>query len=130
MISELTRMVRFGLVGVGNTLLTLAVFAVLTGGNAVDAAAASAIAFAVGAANGYAWNRRWTFRVGPGNAATIARYVAVQALGAGLSAGGIALASSDLNLKRLAAEAVVLPVVTLVTYTLSRHVVFRAPEPA
>ena len=126
MTGELSRLLRFGLVGVSNTLLTIAAYAVLTG-DGVPVAAASALAFMLGAANGYNLNRRWTFRPAAVRSGTLARYLAVQALGAALSAGGVALVA-DLSLARLAAEAVVLPCVTLITYTLSRVLVFGGPE--
>jgi putative flippase GtrA len=125
--SELTRLVRFGVVGVTNTLVTLAAYTLLVRLGA-PAPPASAVAFAFGAANGYRLNRRWTFRVERGDAAMAARYVAVQALGAGLSAAGVALATSDLDLRKLAAEALVLPFVTITTYLLSRRLVFGAGE--
>lgn len=125
---EVARFVRFGLVGASNTVLTLVAYEVLTR-LGVDATAASALGFAVGAANGYALNRSWTFRA-RGGAATLARYVAVQGLGALLSAAGVGLATSDLSLRRLAAECVVLPAVTLVTYTLVRTAVFPSARPA
>jgi putative flippase GtrA len=121
--AEAERFVRFCLVGVSNTILTLATFALL-GALAIAPAPASALAFAVGAANGYVLNRSWTFRSARRGPATIARYVAVQALGALFSAGGVALASADLSLPRFVAEAIVLPFVTLLTYTLSRRIVF------
>jgi putative flippase GtrA len=123
MTTGLHRLLRFGAVGVLNTLLTLVAFLLLTRAGS-PTAPASALAFGVGAANGYTLNRRWTFhseRHGPG---TVARYVAVQAVGAALSAGGVALVTSDLSLRHLLAEALVLPAATLITYTLSRRVVF------
>jgi putative flippase GtrA len=120
---EAGRLVRFACVGALNTAITLSAYALLVAGG-TPAAAASALAFALGAANGYRLNRAWTFRAAPGGAAMAARYVAVQALGAALSAGGVALGTHDLELRRLAAEVVVLPVVTLTTYALSRRVVF------
>ena len=126
MSAELLRLVRFGLVGVTNSLLTLATFAVLTG-YGVPPPAASALAFAIGAANGYHLNRRWTFRVVHRGPAVLLRYVAVQAMGAGLSAVGVALAS-DLSLAHMAAEALVLPCVAVITYRLSRMLVFGATE--
>jgi putative flippase GtrA len=125
--AELRRLTRFALVGVGNTLLTVAAFALLVG-LAAAPPVASAAAFAVGAVNGYVLNRRWTFAGAQGGPATIARYAAVQGLGAALSAGGVALATTDLSLQHMAAEALVLPCVTLVTYTLARRVVFGGPE--
>jgi putative flippase GtrA len=125
--AEVMRLVRFGLVGVSNTVLTLAAFEVLTRAG-VEATAASGLGFAAGAANGYLLNRSWTFHA-RGGVTTLARYVAVQALGALLSAAGVALATTDLSLRKLAAECIVLPLVTLVTYTLARSVVFSPTRP-
>ena len=125
--AELERMVKFGLVGLSNTVITFTTFVVLVH-LGVAAAVASAAGFALGAANGYRLNRAWTFRGARGGAGTVARYVAVQGLGALLSALGVALASSDLELRKLVAEGLVLPFVTLLTYVLSRRVVFGGPR--
>jgi putative flippase GtrA len=54
--------VKFGIVGVSNTLLTLIVYTVLLKVFGVWYLAASAIGFIVGATNGFLLNRRWTFR--------------------------------------------------------------------
>src|SRR5205085_1103924 len=80
------RLVRYATVGLANTLLTFVAFAVLTHAG-VAATVASALAFAAGAMNGYALNRRWTFRT----RGRFGRYVAVQALGAACSAAGIVI---------------------------------------
>jgi putative flippase GtrA len=120
---EATRLMRFGIVGSTNTVLTLAMFTLLTA-SGVAAAVASASAFAFGAVNGYVLNRSWTFRA-RGGPATLLRYVAVQALGAACSAGGVVLATSELSLRRLPAECLVLPCIAVLTYTLSRVVVFH-----
>jgi putative flippase GtrA len=129
MSTEATRFLRFCLVGVSNTLLALVAFALL-GAAGVPASAASALAFGAGALNGYLLNRSWTFRGAHRGRGTILRYVAVQALGAGFSAVAVGLASSDLSLPKLFAEAVVLPFATVLTYSLSRTVVFRASKVA
>jgi putative flippase GtrA len=122
--AELLRFVRFGLVGAINTALTLATFALLTHAG-LAAAPASALAFATGAVNGYLLNRSWTFH-SRGGAATLTRYVAVQGLGAVCSGAGVALVSTALALHRLPAECLVVPFVTILTYTLARRVVFRS----
>jgi len=72
---------RFLVVGAGNTLLSFGVFYALADLGAPYAAAAPA-AFCAGAANGYVWNRRWTFRARDSLRARLV-YVVVQALGAG-----------------------------------------------
>jgi putative flippase GtrA len=126
--SEIGRMLRFGIVGVSNTAVTLVTFWLLIRIE-TPPPAASALAFAAGAANGYRLNRTWTFRVTSGGPRTLARYVGVQALGAALSAAGMSVIASDLPLTHLAAEALVLPVVTMLTYVLSRRV-FYGPTTA
>jgi hypothetical protein len=56
-----------------------------------------------------------------------ARYIGVQAFGAGLSALGLA-AARGLGAARLPAEIVTLPWVTVTTYVLSRLLVFHDPR--
>ena len=113
-------LVRFSAVGVSNTLVTLISFAVLAH-LGVPRSLASAMAFALGAANGYRLNRSWTFRSANRGPATIARYTAVQGFGALLSAVAIGV---------LGSEILVLPLVTVVTFTLARRLVFGRPRPA
>ena len=57
----LVQFVKFGIVGVSNTLLTFAIYTVLLKVFGVWYLAASAIGFVVGAINGFLLNRRWTF---------------------------------------------------------------------
>lgn len=124
--SELARIVRFGLVGATNTAVTFASYAVLTAAG-LAAPAASAVAFGLGALNGYRLNRAFTFRGAAGGLATLARYAAVQGAGAALSSAGVAIATAGVVAGRLEAEAIVLPIVTLFTYVLVRRHVFTAP---
>jgi putative flippase GtrA len=119
--AELGRLVRFCVVGLANTLITLSSYTALIAVGC-PAEAASAVAFALGALNGYHWNARWTFAV----RGTLWRYVGVQGLGAGLSAAGVAAARGQ-GAARLTAELVILPAVTLITYCLSRRFVFSSP---
>ena len=64
----LVQFIKFGIVGVSNTLLTLVVYTVLLKGFGVWYLAASAIGFIAGAINGFLLNRRWTFRDHVGDA--------------------------------------------------------------
>jgi putative flippase GtrA len=121
--AELVRIARFCVVGASNTAVTFTAFAVLVA-IGLPAPAASALAFVLGAANGYVWNTRWTFADQGVGASIVPRYVAVQVACAALSAVGVAVARGD-GLARLAAEVVILPWVTLLAYALSRTLVFR-----
>jgi putative flippase GtrA len=114
---------RFGVVGATNTALTLGAYALLVLAG-VPGPVAGALGWALGAANGYRLNRRWTFRSALRGVTPAARYIAVQALGAGLDALGIWLVVGHGDLPRFEGEIAILPVVTLLTFVLCRGWVF------
>ena len=115
---------RFAAVGATNTAITLVSYGLLVGGG-FPPVAASAVAFTLGALNGYRLNRGWTFRSSRRGAAAGARYVAVQLAGLGVNAAGVAIAVGWVAVPRLAGEIAILPVVTTMTFLLSRNWVFR-----
>jgi putative flippase GtrA len=114
--------VRFALVGATNTALTLCAYALLVLAG-VPGPAAGAIGWALGAVNGYRLNRGWTFHSALHGPTPAARYAAVQVLGAGMNAIGIALFVGG-HLHRLEGEVAILPALTLVTFALCRAWVF------
>jgi putative flippase GtrA len=114
---------RFGLVGATNTALTLGAYALLVLAG-VPGPVAGALGWALGAANGYRLNRGWTFRSRLQGFTPAARYIAVQALGAGLDALGIWLVVGHGDLPRFEGEIAILPAVTLLTFVLCRGWVF------
>ena len=71
---------RFLLVGVGNTVVSFVAYRVLLA-FATPYVLAAALGFAVGAVNGYVFNRRWTFGARDSARARLL-YVAVQGVGA------------------------------------------------
>lgn len=118
---------RFVLVGVGNTLVSFAVYNVLLE-LAVAYPAAAACAFAAGAVNGYVFNRGWTFRAGD-SASTRIRYVVVQAAGLGLTTGLLSLFVHAGRLGEVAGYAAALPLVTTATFLVNRTWVFTRARP-
>jgi putative flippase GtrA len=121
--------VKFGIVGVSNTLLFLAVYTVLLKGFGVWYLAASAVGFIVGAVNGFLLNRRWTFRGHVGDALTPVRWGIVQSGGLLLNLGLVALCVSGLGMDELAGQAVAIAVVVVVTFLANRAWTFRT-QPA
>jgi putative flippase GtrA len=114
---------RFALVGATNTVLTLGAYALLSLAG-LPGPAAAALGWVLGAVNGYRLNRGWTFGSALRGVTPAARYVAVQALGAGLDALGVWLVVAHGNLPRFEGEIAILPVVTLLTFALCRGWVF------
>ena len=102
----LVQFVKFGIVGVSNTLLTLVVYTLLLKVFGVWYLAASAIGFVVGATNGFLLNRRWTFREHVGDALTPVRWGIVQSCGLGVNEGLLYLFVHDAHLDKLVAPGV------------------------
>jgi putative flippase GtrA len=115
--------VRFVLVGASNTALTLCAYALLVLAG-MPSPVAGAAGWALGAANGYRLNRGWTFHSSLHGLTPAARYVTVQALGAGLDALGVWLVVGHGHLHHLEGEIAILPAVTLVSFALCRAWVF------
>jgi putative flippase GtrA len=126
----LVQFVKFGIVGVSNTLLTLVVYTVLLKVFGVWYLAASGIGFVVGAVNGFLLNRRWTFREHVGDALTPVRWGIVQTCGLGVDEGLLYLFVHDAHLDKLVAQVCATAVVTVSTFFVNRAWTFREHSPA
>jgi putative flippase GtrA len=125
----LVQFIKFGIVGVSNTLLTLVVYTVLLKVFGVWYLAASAIGFAVGATNGFLLNRRWTFREHVGDALTPVRWGVVQTGGLGINEALLYLFVHDAQLDKLVAQVCATAVVTVTTFFVNRAWTFRVHTP-
>jgi putative flippase GtrA len=128
--------VKFGIVGISNTLLTFAVYTILLKGFDVWYLAASAIGFVAGATNGFLLNRRWTFSGHVGDSLTPVRWAVVQSLGLALNLGLLYLLVHHAGFDELVGQACATVVVTVLTFFANRAWTFRmhhhdeAPVPA
>jgi putative flippase GtrA len=120
---------KFGLVGVSNTLIAFAVYTLLLKGFGVWYLAASAIGFALGAVNGFLLNRRWTFRGHVGDALTPVRWAVVQSCGLALNLGLLYVFVHDAALDKLLAQAFATIIVTVITFSVNRAWTFRVQSP-
>jgi putative flippase GtrA len=118
------QILRYCAVGVVNTLVSLALDALLLAAG-TPLLVASACAFSAGAATGYLLNRRWTF--GARTSATSGGVYAVVSLcGLGLDSALVHVLHGA-GLSPLLAFVVALPLVTLATFAANRRFTFRRP---
>lgn len=115
---------RFAVVGVSNTLLSTAVFAVLFH-LGVPYLLGSALAFALGALNSYTFNRRWTFRSDGPRAPELARFMCVQAVGLGVNLALLAGLVEVAGIQHVFAQLLAFPVASVITFALSRQWAFK-----
>jgi putative flippase GtrA len=121
---------KFGIVGVSNTLISFAVYTLLLKVFGVWYVAASGIGFAVGAVNGYLWNRAWTFRGHVGDALTPVRWFVVQSGGLLVDLGIVYLLVDGLGLDELVGQALTTAIVTVLTFFVNRAWTFGGHTPA
>src|ERR1700704_4992681 len=121
----LVQFVKFGIVGVSNTLLAFAIYTVLLKVFGVWYLAASAIGFVVGAINGFLLNRRWTFAGHVGDSLTPVRWGIVQGCGLALNEGLLFLFVDDAGVEKLLGQAFATAIVTVVTFLVNRAWTFR-----
>jgi putative flippase GtrA len=117
--------VKFGIVGVSNTLLTFAVYTLLLKAFGVWYVAASGIGFTVGAVNGFLLNRRWTFRGHVGDALTPVRWFVVQGCGLGLNLGLVYMFVDGLGVDKLVGQVPATATVTVLTFFANRAWTFK-----
>jgi putative flippase GtrA len=110
--------IRFGIVGVANTLISFVSYRLLL---AVGVAylAAAPLAWGAGAVNGYIFNRRWTFEARDSNRARIL-YVLVAAAGAGAVSLLVLLFARGAGLPKFEAFVAAVPLVTVSTFVANR----------
>jgi putative flippase GtrA len=116
---ELRHAVKYGIVGVANVAIDFTIYAVLVS-LGVWYVAAKALSLIVATANGYTWNRTWTFRVGRHRNSTLSKYVAVQAGCYAINVALLAALVEGLGMGAVSAQAVVLPFIAGLSFLAQR----------
>lgn len=122
----LVQFIKFGIVGISNTLLTFAVYTLLLKVFGVWYLLASAIGFIAGATNGFILNRKWTFADHVGDSLTPVRWGIVQGCGLGINELLLYLFVDGAHLDKLLAQAFATAVVTVTTFFVNRAWTFRS----
>jgi putative flippase GtrA len=121
----LVQFIKFGIVGISNTLLTFAVYTLLLKVFGVWYLAASAIGFIAGATNGFIFNRKWTFADHVGDSLTPVRWAIVQGGGLAINELLLYLFVDSAHLDKLLAQAFATAFVTVSTFFVNRAWTFR-----
>ena len=125
----IVQFLKFGIVGVSNTLLFFATYTLLLKVFGVWYLAASAIGFAVGAVNGFLLNRKWTFKGHTGDALTPVRWTTVQACGLLVNLGLVFLFVHGLGMDKLLGQVPATAIVVVLTFAANRSWTFRVHTP-
>ena len=114
--------VRFLIVGVANTLISLVVYRALLA-LGVWYLVSAPVAWGAGVINGYIFNRRWTFRARDTRRSRVL-YALFGAAGAGLASLSVFLFVRGVGIGRFEAYLVATPLITVSTFLANRHWTF------
>ena len=117
---------RFAVVGATATAIHAAVFTALIEATSIDPVPATALAFVVAFAAGFALNRRWTFGSRADPIGQLPRYLAAQLAGLALNAAIMHYAVHVQHWSPYVGLAIGIAIVPIVTFALARWWVFRA----
>ncbi len=126
---ELRELAKFIVVGVSNTLIGLMVIYIAKWAFHVSDAPANAIGYAVGIVVSFSLHSRWTFAYrGPQRDAFI-KFLLVALVAYGMNLLVVMLLIHRAGLNSYLAQAVGIPVYTVVSYVSSKYFVFRSGGP-
>jgi putative flippase GtrA len=122
---RVAQLARFLTVGLSSTLLYFAVYsgAILLG---LGFGLAAVLGFGVSAVYGYFVHERWTFRTNAASRAGLSRWLGLQG---GLIVSNVAalwVLVHQAGMQRIVAQLVILPLIPLLSYVLSRRLVYLA----
>ena len=126
------QLVRFVIVGLSNLVLSYTVFWLslrVFGQFALRGTASQLVTYAVGTGWSYFWNRRWTFQSDKPVAGEATRFVLLQLSLMVASTALIGVAVDWLTFNETLSWVVVMGVITVANYTLSKLWVFAKPQP-
>ena len=116
---EARHAVKYSIVGVANVAIDLTLYAVMLQ-LGVYYVVAKALSELAAIANGYVFNRTWTFRAGPHAHAKLVRYAIVQGSGMALNVALVAVFVEVVGVEKLAAAVIALPLAAGYCFALNR----------
>jgi putative flippase GtrA len=116
--------IRFGVVGVSNMAISLAMF--WSASRALPAWLAMGVSYAAGMIWSYYWNRRWTFKSQSNVAGEAGRFFGLQIGFLCLSSALMGLLVGHAHLHKLVAWFVVAVSITVLNFVASRYWAFKA----
>ena len=119
------KFVKFGLVGVLNTLINWIIFALLNF-IGVYYIVANVIAYVIATANSYIWNSKWVFKYnGKNKKETTANFVILNLIGLGLNTGILYLLVDMVGFNKLIALVITTGIVMIINYIVNKLWVFK-----
>ena len=121
----INKFIKFGLVGVLNTLINWIIFALLNFVG-VHYIVANVIAYAIATANSYIWNSKWVFKYnGKDKKETTAKFIILNLIGLALNTAILYFLVDILSLNKLVGLVITTAIVMVINYIVNKIWVFK-----
>lgn len=123
--NDLIKLIRFSIVGVGNTLVNWSIFIILNAFG-VDYIIANIIAYIIATINSYIWNSLWVFKYGQGlNINTSVKFFILNLVGLTVNTTIMYILVDILNFNKFIALVIASVLVVMMNYTINKLWVFK-----
>jgi len=116
---EFRHAAKYGIVGVSNVAIDFTLYALMVS-LGVWYPLAKTLSLIVATANGYTFNRLWTFRAGAHRSVVLGKYVAVQAACLSTNVAVLAVLIEIVDLDEVTAQMIALPFIALGSFLAQR----------
>ena len=123
--NDLIKLIRFSIVGVGNTLINWSIFLILNAFG-VYYIISNIIAYIIATINSYIWNSLWVFKYGQGlNINTSVRFFILNLVGLTVNTTIMYILVDILNFNKFIALVIASVLVVMMNYTINKLWVFK-----
>ncbi|MDS1033049.1 GtrA family protein [Porphyromonadaceae sp. NP-X] len=121
----LVQFLKFGIVGISNTLLTAATIWLLLRVFHSSNYLANIVGYVVGLVNSFIWNRRWTFENHAQVGATIFKFIVTFAISYLLQLGFLSFLLQQTNIDDYVCQLLSIVVYTVVNFFMNKYYTFK-----
>lgn len=122
--SEMEKFIKFGLVGVLNTVITIIVFNILRF-IGIDMVVANTMGYICGMANSYLWNNRWVFKSNSKDVGTVIKFIVVNVITMVINNCILILLVQKIGINEVIAQGSALILTTVINFMGSKVWIFR-----
>jgi putative flippase GtrA len=121
----LIQFIKFGLVGISNTVITAVVIWLMLKIFGLNDLSANIIGYIAGLTNSFIWNRKWTFRSKSKIKDTVFKFILIFVISYLLQLGVLFLLLNSLQIDAYWCHLIAMAVYTLVNFVLNKFYTFK-----
>lgn len=122
---SLIQFIKFGIVGVSNTLLTAIIIWLLLRVFHCSAYLSNFIGYIVGLANSFFWNRKWTFESKSNVSVTVFKFIITFAISYSIQLGNLYLLLHFTHIDSYLCQLLSIVVYTIINFELNKYYTFK-----